>query len=221
MGGAKSRSFEGHEGEARTIPNYQLPRLDRPAEMRTLAINSLFLNSPLTSVTLPCSSSSVHRILSSFVGRMMRPRLLPKPVEPGDVSSGGGGGACNWASRRIFADLNMFHELFKRVVEKFRCVASSTDGTIPFEGCPMASELSRASRQREVANVLLSEPFLLFTVCMFALHIFPERHPILLLVTNPRCSLFAWVHCANGRSKALLTWARRKLRTDGEGAATL
>ena len=84
-----------------------------------LAINSLFLNSPLTSVTLPCSSSSVHRILSSFVGRTIRPKLLPKPVEPG-VSSAGAVGAFSCASVRRRADLNMSQTLCGRLVEKVR-----------------------------------------------------------------------------------------------------
>ena len=35
---------------------------------RTLAISSLFLNSPFTSVTFPFSSNSVHRSLNSFPG---------------------------------------------------------------------------------------------------------------------------------------------------------
>src|SRR2546421_10763284 len=40
----------------------------------TLAINSLFLNSPLTSVTFPFSSNSVHRKRSSFGALAVRLR---------------------------------------------------------------------------------------------------------------------------------------------------
>lgn len=119
-GGARNRSCEDHEEADRTIFNDQLHSLDRPNAVRTLAISSLFLNSPLTSVTLPCSSSSVQRILSSLVGRIIRPRLLPNPVAPEDDSSGGGCGACSWANLRIFAERKMFHALFVEVVENLR-----------------------------------------------------------------------------------------------------
>lgn len=49
---------------------------------RTFAISSLFLNSPFVNVTLPFSSNSVHRSLSSFTGRTTLPRLGPSSRKP-------------------------------------------------------------------------------------------------------------------------------------------
>ena len=45
----------------------------------TLAMSSLFLNSPLTIVTFPFSSSSVQRSLSSLLSLSGRPMLVSSP----------------------------------------------------------------------------------------------------------------------------------------------
>jgi hypothetical protein len=212
-GGEKNRSCEDHVEVDRTILNYQLYSLDRPFTMRTLAINSLFLNSPLTSVTFPCSSSSVQRILSSLVGRIIRPKLLPNPVEPVDVSSGGGCGACNCANFRIFAELKIFHALFGGVVENLRWPCRSISLTERAVFCGAAIGVSNTGcetfvleRRCEVANALLPAPSLLLQPCVFILRsASPEYHLVSRFFPYRRRCWATWAHCANGRSNALVT----------------
>lgn len=61
-----------------------------------LAINSLFLNSPLTRVTLPFSSNSVQRRRSSLVGLRIRPGdwLSSRKLARGGRRPARFGGAC-------------------------------------------------------------------------------------------------------------------------------
>jgi hypothetical protein len=97
----------------------------------TFAINSLFLNSPLTSVTFPCSSNSVQRIFSSLAVLTMRPKLLLKPVPPVEPSSikfeGASGG---WRRPRLpFFDLNIFQAWFVLDVDKERRPMDEYSGT--------------------------------------------------------------------------------------------
>ena len=59
-------------------------------------MSSLFLNAPLTSVTLPSPSNSVHRILSSFDGLTIRPRLAA-PASSSNLGRGGRSLGCKGA----------------------------------------------------------------------------------------------------------------------------
>lgn len=62
-------------------------RLERSRQ--TFAINSLFLNSPLTKVTFPLISNSVHRNRSSFVALDTNPRPILKLLSvPSSISAG-------------------------------------------------------------------------------------------------------------------------------------
>lgn len=59
------------------------------ADRQTFAINSLFLNSPLTSVTFPLLSNSVHRNRNSFVALDTNPRpILKLDSVPSSISAG-------------------------------------------------------------------------------------------------------------------------------------
>jgi hypothetical protein len=63
--------------EGRTIITGQKLGINEFRNHQTFAMSSLFLNSPLTSTTLPFSSNSVHRSFASLadLGDMLRPRL--------------------------------------------------------------------------------------------------------------------------------------------------
>lgn len=69
-----------------------LPALTKKQHYRpTFAISSLFLNSPLTSVTFPFISNSVHRNRSSFVALDTSPRpMLNVPSVSWSISGGPG-----------------------------------------------------------------------------------------------------------------------------------
>lgn len=72
-------------------------------------------------VTLPCSSSSVHRIFNSFAARVIRPKLS-KPIGIGasPMTSLRGGGAGSERDSRGFLRPKSSHALLKPVVEKAR-----------------------------------------------------------------------------------------------------
>jgi hypothetical protein len=63
--------------EGRTIITSHKLGFNEFQNYQTFAMSSLFLNSPLTSSTLPFSSNSVHRSFASLadLGDMLRPRL--------------------------------------------------------------------------------------------------------------------------------------------------
>jgi hypothetical protein len=178
-----------------------------------LAISSLFLNSPLTSVTLPCSSSSVQRILSSFVGRSIRPRLLP--AEPGESSPLVWVG--DWsASLRCRADLNMSQTLRGRLVENARRVMVGVYECTAIRWC---RELLAGCN---ISHCCSNAPLVFQPSGREALiHLRPEffvSHGSLFFNAHARCCLVAPAHCAVCDSNAFLTWALRKLSTKGDGA---
>lgn len=88
--------------------------------MHTLAISSLFLNSPLTSVTLPFSSSSVHRSFNSLVGRVTRPNPCGPPLSSRKLASGGACSLFGGTGFRWLLGRQRLHALFCVVDEKVR-----------------------------------------------------------------------------------------------------
>jgi hypothetical protein len=115
----------------------------------TLAINSLFLNSPLTIVTLPWSSSSVHRIFSSFAARVIRPKLS-KPIGIGAspmTSLRGGGGGSERDSRGCLRPKSS-HALVELVDEKARrCKAAVCE-------CIDTLRLKRCGANKAVSDLI-------------------------------------------------------------------
>lgn len=76
----------------------------------TLAISSLFLNSPLRNVTFPFSSSSVHRNLNSFdalFAIVVRPKfdIVVSVPSPRDPVNGGGTTSSDLEFLFLFLDL--------------------------------------------------------------------------------------------------------------------
>lgn len=179
-----------------------------------LAISSLFLNSPLTSVTFPCSSSSVHRILSSFVGRIIRPRLLPKPAAPGE-SSWGADGAWSWASLRRRADLKTSQTFCGWLVENVRRFSEPSRELVVHGNCEERLKPEYGAACCCSASLPLSDEafgHVLFIRSPFGFDSSPD------LEENVHCCLFCPAQQTAGDSKAFFTWARRKVKTDGDGA---
>lgn len=74
------------------ISHVSLPKMKRFEEppILTLAISSLFLNSPFTRVTFPVLSNSVHRRRGSLDAFATNPRpILKLPSVPSLISAGG------------------------------------------------------------------------------------------------------------------------------------
>ena len=83
-GGQKNRSCASRVARGNTADRQLIPINQWCQDESTFAINSLFLNSPLTRVTLPFSSNSVHRNFNSLVGLMILPaRPVLSSKKPG------------------------------------------------------------------------------------------------------------------------------------------
>lgn len=68
------------------------PGIPAATQIPTLAISSVFLNSPLTRVTFPSSLNSVQRNFNSFTFvALLRPRLVPVPFTSSRRLGSGGG----------------------------------------------------------------------------------------------------------------------------------
>lgn len=93
------------------------------------AINSLFLNSPLTSVTLPCSSNSVQRSRNSLLGLMILP---PSPAFESSKKLPCAGSSSLWYLRLLvcFWGRNLLQNGFFRLDEVDRERVSSDLRTV-------------------------------------------------------------------------------------------
>lgn len=89
---SKNRFFEDLEEEGHTVVvsiSNPHSHKKKKKQKQTFAINSLFLNSPLTNVTFPFLSNSVHRSLNSFVALDTNPRPILKLVSvPSSINAG-------------------------------------------------------------------------------------------------------------------------------------
>lgn len=83
--GSKPYCCKEPQGQPKSLPQFA----SLIGSIQTFAINSNFRNSPLTSVTFPFMSNSVHRIRNSFDALAARPRpMLKIPSFPSSISAG-------------------------------------------------------------------------------------------------------------------------------------
>lgn len=81
----------------------------------TLAMSSVFLNSPLTRVTLPSSLNSVQRSFSSlFLAALLRPKLAPFTSSK---KLGSGAGSTDFGVESAFRRPNIFSRRGREFVE--------------------------------------------------------------------------------------------------------